>query len=105
VGTPQYMAPELLMGGKPDVRTDLFAVGVVLYECLTGKLPHEGASAMELFASVLDGQAPRVSQLAPDVPSQLDALIHQQLRFDAPARSSSARELGQRLSELEHTSS
>jgi DNA-binding response OmpR family regulator len=104
VGTPQYMAPELLMGGKPDVRTDLFAVGVVLYECLTGKLPHTGDSAMELFATILDGTAPRVATLAPDVPSQLDALIHQQLRFDAPARSASARELGQRLSELEHAS-
>jgi DNA-binding response OmpR family regulator len=102
IGTPQYMAPELLMGGKPDVRTDLFAVGVVLYECLTGRPPHDGTTVTELFASILDGQAPRAADLVEGIPPQLDALIHQQLRFDAPARSTSARELGQRLAELEH---
>jgi DNA-binding response OmpR family regulator len=103
VGTPHYMAPELLMGKKPDVRTDLFAVGVVLYECLTGRLPQEGDTPIELYTSVLNGHAPRLSTLVPDIPAPLEALIHQQLRFDASARSQTARDLGQRLSELEHS--
>jgi DNA-binding response OmpR family regulator len=103
VGTPQYMAPELLTSGKPNARTDLFAVGVVLYECVTGRLPYDGESAMELYAAVLDDQCPRAGTVAKGVSPQFEALIHQQLRFDPNQRATSARELSQRLSELEQT--
>jgi CheY-like chemotaxis protein len=103
IGTPPYMAPELLMGGKPDPSTDLFAVGVVLYECLTGRLPHDGESPMSLFASILDAEAKPVQQFSAEaIPEALASLIHTQLRFDAKSRVTSARELGQRLGEFDH---
>lgn len=58
VGTPQYAAPEQLKGGEVDTRTDLFAVGAVLYEMLAGKSPFAGGSAMEVFHSILYDQPP-----------------------------------------------
>jgi serine/threonine protein kinase/FixJ family two-component response regulator len=103
IGTPLYMAPELLVGGKPDARTDLFSVGVVLYECLTGRLPFDGDSPMELFARIMDEEMTRLGGLVPDLPASMIALVEQQLRFDAQARIQSARELGRRLSEVDYS--
>jgi serine/threonine protein kinase len=102
IGTPRYMAPELLMGGIANAQTDIFAVGVVMYECLTGRLPYKGESPTELFAEILDVGTPRLAPQVPDLPRQLEELILRQLRFDADARSPSARELAQKFAELEH---
>jgi len=54
VGTPEYMAPELLLGGQPDVRTDLYAAGMVLHECLTGATPFQGDTPRGFLAQKLD---------------------------------------------------
>jgi serine/threonine-protein kinase len=54
VGTPEYMAPELLLGGAPDVSTDLYAAGMVLHECLTGATPFQGDTPRGFLAQKLD---------------------------------------------------
>jgi len=56
VGTPAYMPPEQLFGEEIDARADLWACGVVLYECLTGRLPFEAATPMALIAMVLQDE-------------------------------------------------
>ncbi|HEY2376922.1 MAG TPA: protein kinase [Gemmatimonadaceae bacterium] len=54
VGTPEYMAPELLLGGQPDVRTDVYSAGMVLHECLTGATPFQGDTPRGFLAQKLD---------------------------------------------------
>ena len=63
VGTPEYMAPELLLGGVPDVRTDLYAAGMVLHECLTGATPFQGDTPRGFLAQKFD--TPRETLIPP----------------------------------------
>lgn len=102
IGTPQYMAPEQLMGRPLDARSDLFAAGVVLYECLAGRPPFIADSIVTLLARLGEGDAPRLSALVPHVPRALETLIHRQLQFDPDQRTPTARELATRLAEIEH---
>ncbi len=103
VGTPQYMAPEVLMGRPATAGADLYAVGVVLYECLTGHAPFVAESPIELLAAILEAKVGRISRIVPDAPPRLDALVHQQLRFEPSERAISARELSNQLAEIEYT--
>ena len=77
VGTPQYAAPEQLQRGEVDTRTDLFAVGAVLYEMLAGKPPFAGGSPMEIFHSILYDQPPVLTG-GPAVVA-LDRVVHRAL--------------------------
>ena len=95
VGTPAYMAPEQWMGRRDiDHRADLFAVGVMLYEMLTGGFPYEGASQGELFLEIVRGseQPPPPSAIAPGVPRAIDAVTLRALRREREERFQSARE-------------
>ena len=95
IGTPAYMAPEQWMGRRDvDHRTDLFAVGVMLYEALTEELPYEGASQGELFLEVVRGSAAPSAPgaLNGDVPAGLDAVVLRALRRDRAGRFQSARD-------------
>jgi hypothetical protein len=95
LGTPAYMAPEQWMGRRDiDHRADLFAVGVMLYELLTGGLPYEGANQAELFLEIVRGTSVPVapSELEPDVPTALDAVVRRALERDPARRFTSARE-------------
>ena len=104
IGTPQYMSPEQLTSGTIDGRSDLFAVGVVLYECLTGRPPFKGETPIALFAEIVDGHCAPLAVLASEVPPDLARLVHQQFRVQPAERSGSARELAGRLAEFEHAS-
>ncbi|HEY0476228.1 MAG TPA: serine/threonine-protein kinase, partial [Kofleriaceae bacterium] len=80
IGTPGYMAPEQARNhGTIDPRADVFALGCVLFQCLTGAPPFEGDSAIAVLAKILFDEAPRVSALWPEVPEDLDALVAQML--------------------------
>ncbi|MEA3244966.1 MAG: protein kinase [Gemmatimonadota bacterium] len=97
VGTPRYMAPEQLLDGDIDARTDLYAMGVVLYECLTGVLPFDAPSPVAMVARMVDGPPTPVVTLAPEVSAPLAALVGQLLAYDPAARPASAREVADRL--------
>ena len=76
LGTPGYMAPEQVRGERViDARVDVFSVGCVLFECLTGRPVFEGDTAVSILARILIDDAPRTSTLRPSVPPALDDLI------------------------------
>lgn len=88
VGTPEYMAPEQLLGDDVDARADLYAAGVVLYECLTGRLPFTADSPITLITKVLEETPASPRELNPDIPVALADLVMRALskdRADRPA--------------------
>ncbi|HEX7480618.1 MAG TPA: serine/threonine-protein kinase [Polyangiales bacterium] len=94
VGTPQYMSPEHIRG-VPDLdhRTDLWSVGVILYELLTGRLPYEHANSGDLAIMIATTDAPRVSTLVPSVPPALAEVVSRALNRDRHARFQTATEM------------
>ena len=100
VGTPQYMAPEQIFGNGVDERSDLFAVGVVLYECLTGLPPFDANTPTEIVARMVDGPPVGADLLVPDVTPAVAALIAQLIQYEPKDRVQTARELVERLREV-----
>jgi len=100
VGTPAYMAPEQLLEESVEARSDLYAVGVVLYECLTGTLPFEAGSTMALIAKILKDTPRPPDRLNPDVPPQLSAIILRLLSQNVAGRPATAAELSQLLAQI-----
>jgi len=87
MGTPGYMAPEQARGDPDlDARTDVFALGCVLFECLTGKPAFVGEHVMALLAKILLDETPRVRTLAPGVPRQLDDLVSRMMAKEPDER-------------------
>jgi TolB-like protein/Tfp pilus assembly protein PilF/predicted Ser/Thr protein kinase len=93
LGTVAYMSPEQARGEAVDARSDLFSLGVVLYEMATRRLPWEGKSKAELFASILRSQADPPSKLNRDVPQRLDEIVLKALEKDPTLRYQTAAEL------------
>lgn len=97
IGTPAYMPPEQLLSEQVDARSDLYAAGVVFYECLTGKPPFEATSAVSLVAKLLTQEAlPPVASNA-DIPPALSALIMRLLAKNPDERVQTAAELSEQL--------
>lgn len=90
LGSPEYMAPELFAASVFDPRTDLYAIGVMAYEMLTGELPFQGDSVPVLFHQHVNAPAPRVSAQRDGVPAWLDDLIAKLLAKQAYERYQSA---------------
>lgn len=80
LGTPSYMSPEQMMGARIDGRADLYALGVVLFQLLTGTLPHPQESMARLMQAIVNEPAPDVRTLRPAVPEALAGIVAQALR-------------------------
>ncbi|MBX3262735.1 MAG: protein kinase [Labilithrix sp.] len=92
-GSPAYMSPEQTRGDTLDVRTDVYSLGVTMFEALTGALPYEAYSIGELFLKKCTENARRASELVDGVDPLLDDIITRAMAIDPDARHESAREL------------
>jgi len=97
VGTPAYMAPEQLLGEQVDTRVDVYATGVTLYECLTGRRPVEADTARALLTRLLTEDPPSPHAVDPSVPAALSDVVLRAIARDRDARPRDARELGELL--------
>jgi serine/threonine-protein kinase len=97
VGTPAYMAPEQVTGGTVLDGTDLFAFGVIAYEALTGELPWDGDTPLELAEARLHGETPSPRALVPELDATWDDVIRACLQVDRKARPASAADVARTL--------
>lgn len=98
IGTPFYFAPEqILDAGAAGPASDQYALGVILYECLSGRRPYEGDSLFPVFQAIVDGNAPPVGTLRPDLPVPLQQIVARAMHKAPTARFESAAELGRAL--------
>ncbi len=90
LGTAKYLSPEQVTGSEVDPRSDLYSLGVVLFESLTGRVPFQGDTDAAMALARLQGTAPRVRHYRPDVPRRLDDLVARLLAVDPDDRPASA---------------
>jgi hypothetical protein len=101
LGTPGYIAPEQALDRREIApAVDVFALGCVLFECLTGRRLFDGTHVMAVLAKILVEEARRVSELRPDVPEMLDRLVHRMVSKDASRRPRDGAEVRQWLEDL-----
>ena len=100
MGTPAYMSPEQVAGRAVDHRTDIFSLGVLLYEMASGKRPFDGAASIELASAILRDPPPPLGDHRSDVPPELARLIERCLEKDPRRRVQTARDVGGELGEI-----
>jgi len=100
LGTPAYMAPEQVEGREPSASADLFALGLVLYEMVVGKLPFPGASLGQMLSSGSNTTVPTPSEQRADLPTVLDGLVTKLLEKDPSKRPQSALEVERQLTAI-----
>ena len=86
MGTVAYMSPEQVRGQRLDARSDIFSLGIVMYELFTGKFPFDGEGHFDLASSILKDDPQPIRQLSPGVPRQLERIVDKALRKDRENR-------------------
>ncbi|HZL15773.1 MAG TPA: serine/threonine-protein kinase [Verrucomicrobiae bacterium] len=86
MGTPDYMAPEQVQGERGDARTDVYALGVILFELLAGRVPWEGDNPLSIMNQAVTRPAPSLRELDPSIPPPLDAIVRKCIRKDPAER-------------------
>jgi beta-lactam-binding protein with PASTA domain/serine/threonine protein kinase len=102
IGTVSYLAPELVVDGRADARADVYAAGVVLYELLTGRKPHEGESPIQVAYKHVHEDIPAPSLLVPGIPAYVDALVARATARDRTLRPADAQVLLHQLHRVKH---
>jgi serine/threonine protein kinase len=100
LGTPEFMSPEQIRGKPLDARSDIFALGVLAFELLTGRLPFEGNTAQETMLAHLTGQPLRLRQARAELPEPLERVIARSIAHRTADRFESMREFGDALEEI-----
>jgi serine/threonine protein kinase/ketosteroid isomerase-like protein len=100
VGTPRYMSPEQCSDGPVDARSDIYSLGIILYEMLAGRTPFEGDTPVALAVKRINEPPPPIAEQRSDVPPPLAELVTDMLSTDPAKRPQTARELAQRLAQL-----
>jgi serine/threonine protein kinase len=97
-GTPLYMSPEQVSGMPADSRTDLWSLGVVLYEMLTGTQPFRGGTVLALMRAVVQDQPAPLNEVRPGLPAEVMSIVSRALEKDPAKRYQSAAEMGKNIS-------
>ncbi|HVT43230.1 MAG TPA: protein kinase [Thermoanaerobaculia bacterium] len=105
VGTPNYMSPEQALGRVLDHRSDLFSLGIVLYELIAGRLPFEGATTTETIQKITSSQPDPIARFNYSAPPELERIVRKLLEKDPARRYQSARDLFVDLKNLKRDSS
>jgi Tol biopolymer transport system component/serine/threonine protein kinase len=100
MGTVAYMSPEQAQGLEVDARTDIWSLGVVLYELLTGRVPFAGKSPSHTVVAILDSEPPPLSRLMPEAPEALQEVVTDALTKDRDARFQTAKQMLAKLQRL-----
>jgi ligand-binding sensor domain-containing protein len=90
-GTPDYMSPEQAQGGKVDQRADIYALGVILYEMLTGRVPYEAETPLAVILKKIQEPLPPPTSINPSIPAELEAVVLKALARDPADRFQSTR--------------
>lgn len=101
MGTPFYMAPELWNGHCADQRSDLFSLGVITYQLITGKLPFVGETVLAIFTATMTVDPPPLTRYASNVPGELERVVRKLIAKDPEERYQSAHEVGTDLRRLQ----
>ena len=93
IGTVTYMSPEQARGQSIDARTDIFSLGIVIYEMASGRTPFEGETANDLIASILKTEPPPLVQYSPEIPGELQRIVERALCKDREERYQTVKDL------------
>src|SRR6516165_1228869 len=93
LGTAHYMSPEQARGQKVDARSDIWSLGVVLYEMMTGNPPFRGETPSDCIAAILTAEPPPLSNVSPDVPAKLESILQKALRKNSDERYQTVEEM------------